>query len=464
MTDLHYRSLSDTCRRIKSGELTATQVVASLLERIERLEPELGAFTQVLAEDALGRAERLDAARATGAPLGPLHGVPVAVKDLFNTRGVVTASGTRVMADFVPDADATVVARLKRAGAVVIGKTKLWEGAFGVHHPDVTAPRNPWSPEHWTGGSSTGSAVAVAAGMAFGALGSDTGGSIRFPCATCALVGIKPTYGRVSRYGSFPLAETLDHVGPMTRCVEDAARMLQVLAGHDPLDPTSLNAIVPTYGAARSDQVPELVIGVDWEYVGRGVSDDVVATVRDALNVFGELGASVREVTMPASARALVRGWSLTAGVECARAHRDWYPARKADYGPVLSSLIELGRQATRADYDHLQQLRGVFLREFDALLEAVDVLIAPCMPTLPPLLGADGGIGPSASEVADFLTFTAPFNYSGHPALVLPAGLTPKGLPRAFQIIGRRLDEATLLRAGGAYEKALGWTGHPVL
>ena len=464
MTDLHYRSLSDTCRRIKSGELSATQVVEALLDRIERLEPELGAFTRILAGEALTQAERLDAARAAGEPLGPLHGVPVAVKDLFNTRGVVTASGTRVMADFVPEEDATVVACLKQAGAVVIGKTKLWEGAFGVHHPDVTAPRNPWSRDHWTGGSSTGSAVAVAAGMAFGALGSDTGGSIRFPCATCALVGIKPTYGRVSRYGAFPLAESLDHVGPMTRCVEDAARMLQVMAGYDPRDPTSLENLVPNYGAARSDRLAHLTIGVDWEYVSRGVEDAVVATVRDALDVLEELGARIREVVVPASTRALVRGWSLTAGVECARAHEAYYPARKVEYGPVLSSLIELGRRTTRADYEHLQQLRGAFRQEFDALLEQVDMLIAPCMPTLPPPLGPGDSIGPSESDMADFLTFTAPFNYSGHPALVLPAGLTPTGLPRAFQLVGRRLGEPALFGAGWAYEQALGWTGHPSL
>jgi amidase len=464
VSDLHYRSLSDTCRRVKSGELSATQVVSALLARIERVEPELGAFTRVMAEEALTQAQRLDAARAAGEPLGALHGVPVAVKDLFHTRGVVTASGTRVMADFVPDEDATVVALLKRAGAVIIGKTKLWEGAFGVHHPDVTAPRNPWSPAHWTGGSSTGSGVAVAAGMAFGALGSDTGGSIRFPCATCAVVGIKPTYGRVSRHGAFPLAESLDHVGPMTRCVEDAARMLQVLAGHDRRDPTSLEAAVPNYAQAWNPSLGDLTIGVDWDYVSRGVEDEVVATVGDAISVFRSLGARILEVMVPASARALVRGWSLTAGVECARAHAAYYPARKAEYGPVLSSLIELGRHATRADYENLEQLRGGFRREFDTLLEGIDMLVAPCMPTLPPPLGADDGIGVSEDQVADFLTFTAPFNYSGHPALVLPAGLTPTGLPRAFQLIGRRLDEPTLFRAGMSYEQALGWSGHPAV
>jgi len=418
----------------------------------------------VMTDQALADAARLDAARAAGEPLGPLHGVPLAVEDLFFTRGVVTTSGTRVMADFVPDEDATVVTRLRAAGAVIIGKTKLWEGAFGVHHPEIRGPTNPWSTGHWTGGSSTGSAVAVAAGLAYGALGSDTGGSIRFPCATCGLVGVKPTYGRVSRFGAFPLAESLDHVGPMTRTVEDAARMLQVLAGPDARDPTTLSSPVPNYGSALGEDLRELVVGVDWDYVGRGVDSDVVATLQEALALFRSLGARVREVTMPASARALVRGWSLTAGVECARAHASYYPARKHEYGPVLASLIELGRSVSRADYDNLEQLRHSFRGAFDAVLNDVDVMIAPCMPSLPPALDSADGLAPADDAQADFLTFTAPFNYSGHPALVLPAGLTVRGLPRSFQLLGRRLGESTLLRAGFAYERALGWQGQPDL
>ena len=227
MTSLHYNSLADTCRRIKSGELSSIQVTEALLARIEALEGELRAFALVTAEEALKAAEAQDRKRRSGAPLGLLHGVPVAVKDLLQTAGLVTASGTQVMADFVPDQDATVVRRLRDAGAVIIGKTQLTEGAFSTHHPQIDPPRNPWRQDHWPGVSSSGSGVAVAAGLAFGALGSDTGGSIRFPSAACGLVGVKPTYGRVSRHGAFPLAESLDHIGPMTRyrggCRQDAA-------------------------------------------------------------------------------------------------------------------------------------------------------------------------------------------------------------------------------------------------
>ncbi len=466
MTDLHYRSLSDVCRRIKSGELKASQVTEAMLARIDRLEPELGAYACVMAEQAMSEAERLDSERASGKPLGLLHGVPIAVKDLFFTRGVVTASGTRVMADFVPDEDATVVARLKASGAVIIGKTKLWEGAFGVHHPDVRAPLNPWSSRHWTGGSSSGSAVATAAGLAFGALGSDTGGSIRFPCASCGLVGIKPTYGRVSRYGSFPLAGSLDHVGPMTRSVEDAVRMLQVLAGPDPRDPTTLPGLLPNYADGLSfgqvDGLAGLTIGVDWAYASTGVEQTVVDTVREALDVFRELGAAVRDVAMPRSAAALIAGWSVTCGVECAQAHADFYPARRRDYGPALAGLIEIGRAAPTADYEALEATRRDFRCQFDRLLETVDLLITPCMPRLPPEVEAIEWSDLPDSEAASFLTFTAPFNYSGHPALVLPAGVSATGLPLSFQLVGRRLAEPTLVRAGFAYEQAHGGPAHP--
>jgi amidase len=278
MDAIHYLSLSEVGRRIKGGELSAVQVTEALLARIAALEPELHSYARVLGDQALATAARLDKERAAGRPLGPLHGIPVAVKDLLNTRGVVTASGTTVMADYVPDEDATVVTRLKQAGAVIVGKTQLTEGAFAVHHPDIVPPVNPWNRAHWTGVSSSGSGVAVAAGLAFAALGTDTGGSIRFPSASCGLVGIKPTYGRVSRHGAFALGDSLDHIGPMTRTVEDAARLLKVIAGHDAADATSLADTVPDYPAMLGERVAGLTIGVDWDYVGTGVDAPVVET------------------------------------------------------------------------------------------------------------------------------------------------------------------------------------------
>ncbi len=463
MSGLHYASLTDVCRRMKSGELSSRHVTESILERIETLDGELKSFAMVLADEARATAERLDRDRIEGKPLGTLHGVPIALKDLLYTRGIPTASGTRVMRDFVPDEDATVVTRLKEAGAVIVGKTQLTEGAFGAHHPDIDPPKNPWSAAHWPGVSSSGSGVAVAAGLAFGALGTDTGGSIRFPSASCGLVGIKPTYGRVSRHGAFPLAESLDHIGPMTRSVEDAARLLQVLAGNDPRDPTSLADPVPNYAAAVAERVAGLTIGVDWDYVSKGVEDVVVQTVRDALDVFVELGATVAQITLPASSATLVRGWGITCGVECARAHQAYYPARKAEYGPVLAGLIELGLNASPQDYADLERIRGQFRRELDALLDGVDVLITPCMPGLPPTVAQMNAAVATEDSRAEFITFTAPFDYSGHPTITLPAGLADSGLPKSFQLVGRWLGEPTLIRAGSAYERALDFQAHPI-
>ena len=272
MTDLHWLSLSEVCRRIKSGELTSNAVTEHTLARIRATESRYRAFVTVMSDAALARAERLDARRANGEPLGS------ATRRADRAEGFVvdarnqTTCGTKVLADWVPDEDATVVTRLKDAGAVILGKVNLTEGAFSDHHPDVDPPRNAWSEKVWPGVSSSGSGVAVAAGLAYGAIGTDTGGSIRFPSAANGFVGIKPTYGRVSRHGAFPLAESLDHIGPMTRSVEDAARMLGVLAGYDPKDPTSSRSAPPNYGAIDRESVRGMRIGIDRAYAetGRG--------------------------------------------------------------------------------------------------------------------------------------------------------------------------------------------------
>jgi len=463
MTDLHYATLGDVCARIKSGELTSLQLTQTLLSRIAELEPRLHAYAMVLADSALETARQLDQSRVDGAPMGALHGVPIAVKDLLFTKGLATASGTTVMQDFVPDEDATVVRRLREAGAVLIGKTQLTEGAFGVHHPAIDAPKNPWNPQHWPGVSSSGSAVAVAAGLAYGALGSDTGGSIRFPSASCGLVGIKPTYGRVSRHGAFPLAESLDHIGPMTRNVADAARLLQVLAGPDPLDATTLQDPVPNYAAALSAPVKGLRIGVDWSYVESGVDATVIAATRESSGLFQTLGAEIVEVVMPESYRQLVHEWALTTGVECARAHAPWYPQRKAEYGPVLASLIDLGHSVVAENYQALESLRMQFRDEFDRLLEAVDLMLCPNMPALPPTIVEMNDVSAQDAERADFLTFTAPFDYSGHPTITLPCGLADNGLPKSIQLVGARLGEPILIQAAAAFERECGFTAHPL-
>lgn len=462
MSDLHYSSLGGVCARIKSGELSARETVEATLARIGALDPDLHAFVMVLADSALVQAEALDEARDSGAMLGPLHGVPIALKDLLYTRGLPTASGTRVMADFVPAEDATVVSRLKSAGAVIIGKTQLTEGAYGVHHPEVIDPVNPWADDRWTGVSSSGSGVAVAAGLCFGALGSDTGGSIRFPAASCGTVGLKPTYGRVSRHGAFPLAESLDHIGPMTRSVADAARMLQVMAGEDEKDSTSLTAPVPNFGAEVGGSVAGLRVGVDWRYVSDGVESPVVQAVRDALDQLTELGAEVVEFQMPMSYRELVNQWGITCGVECARAHADYYPAQKSAYGPVLAELIELGLNPPAGAYEMLEAVRARFTAELEACFGRMDLMICPNMPYLAP--PARGMLELSADPSrANGLTFTAPFDYSGHPTLSLPVGLSDNRLPLSIQLVAPKLAEGRLIRAGSALEAVVGFSEHPI-
>ena len=454
MTDLHWLTLSEVCRRIKSGELTSTAVTEHTLNRIKATDDRYRAFVTVTADAAMASAERLDAARAKGEPLGPLHGVPIALKDLLWTRGVKTTCGTKVLANWVPDEDSTTVTRLKEAGAVIVGKVKLTEGAFSDHHPEVDPPRNVWDPAVWPGVSSSGSGVAVGAGLAYGAIGTDTGGSIRFPSASNGIVGIKPTYGRVSRHGAFPLAESLDHIGPMTRSVEDAARMLGVLAGHDKRDPTSIESAPPNYGAAIGESVRGMRIGIDRAYAETGVAADVVAALKQALATFTELGAEVVEVELPPYG-ALVQGWGVTCGVETALAHAQHYPARRADYGPVLARLIDGGLAASATTYATLERARERFRADLEVLLRRVDAIAAPAMVFAPPRMSQMASL--LAGGVADFITFTAPFNYSGHPTITLPSGFNRDGLPMSFQLIGRLLGEPTLIRAGHAYEQARG-------
>ena len=458
---LHYLSLADLCRRIKSGELSATHVAAATLARIEALEPRLKAYVRVLGEEAMQTAAALDQRRANGEPLGALHGVPIALKDLLWTQGIATSCGTRVLADWRPPEDAFVVTKLKEAGAVIVGKVKLTEGAYSQHHPDVAPPVNPWSADRWTGVSSSGSGVAVAAGMAYGALGSDTGGSIRFPSACCGLVGIKPTYGRVSRHGAFPLSESLDHIGPMARTVEDAARLLQALAGRDARDATSLHAPVPNYAAALTERLDGLSVGVDWRYVNDGVAPAVVQVVRDALDMLQARGASIVEAQMP-RCDDLVAGWAITCGADCALAHAATWPARASDYGPQLNGLLELGSKASATDYARLERARIRFRGALDNALENVSAFIAPCMPMPPP--PANRPNQPQPDGEAPFIQFTAPFDYSGHPTITLPLGLDADGVPRACQLIGPRLGEARLIAMGSALEREAGFTSHPTL
>ena len=461
---LHWCSLSEVADQLSRGELTAVALTEHMLRRINEHNKDLHCYCRVLEESALARAAQLDELRARGEALGPLHGVPIGLKDLLNTRGVVTASGTTVMADHVPTVDAEVVSRLHRAGVVVLGKLQLTEGAYGEHHPDLLAPVNPWNKELWPGVSSSGTGVSVASGLAFAALGSDTGGSIRFPSLANGVVGIKPTYGRVSRMGAFPLGESLDHIGPLARSVEDAARVLGAIAGYDNKDPNSLDAPVPNYLTALNGGVKGLRFGIDWDYVERGVEPQVVQTMHNVVSVLTELGAEVHEVQLPPDYKTLVRNWVVTCGVECALAHEGLFPEQRSKYGPDLTGLIELGRKVGGLQYGALERIRERFGNELDRLFESIDGFICPAMPVPVPTLDSMAVAREAPEERAEFITFTAPFNYSGHPTISLPTGLDGERRPAGFQIVGRKLDEGLLVQMGAALETAFGFKERSLL
>ncbi|MGA0840456.1 MAG: amidase [Pseudomonadales bacterium] len=470
MEPLHYQPLTSVAAAVRAGTHSARELTELMLRRIADRDQTLRSYATVLGDRAQRSAEMLDEEARAGRWRGPLHGVPIAVKDLFEVTDTITASGTRVMSSHRSSVTATVVRRLEQAGAVIIGKTQLTEGAFAVHHPMIPAPLNPWNHDCWPGVSSSGSGVAVAAGLAWGALGTDTGGSIRFPSASCGLVGLKPTYGRVSRHGAFPLADSLDHIGPMTRTVADAAVMLGTMAGADPRDPTTLRDPVPDYRGALDQSIEGLTIGIDWEYAEEGVAQSVKAAVRRAVDLLSARGARIVDISMPSLWRELVAGWNITCGVECARAHAPFFPARRAEYGPVLAALLDLGRRSTSDDYARLEQHRGAFRAALTALFSRVDLLLMPNMPWLPlraKEMDAATGAAPADSngnvEIrAAATTFTAPFNYSGHPTLTLPIGISPEGLPLTVQFVGPWLGEARLLQVGHSLVEESGFRAHP--
>ena len=454
--DLHYLSLDEVARRLKARKLSSVETTQAILDRIAKVDPKLKSYATLTAERALADAARLDAETAAGRSRGALHGVPIAVKDLCNTAGIATAAGMTIHRNHVPTKDATVVARLKAAGAVILGKLQMTEGAYGAHHPAVAAPLNPWNAAYWTGSSSSGSGAATASGLCFASLGSDTGGSIRFPATMNGLSGLKPTWGRVSRAGVFPLAESLDHIGPMTRSSLDAAIVLGVIAGADPDDPTSVGLPVPDYAAAIGTEMRGRRIGVPVNL--SGLDDDAQRVFAGAIETLGKAGASMIDVTLPASFERASFDWVPLCGVEAAVAHETTYPARAADYGPVLAGLLDIGRSLSATDLAKLQLRRAALTGELNMLLASIDLLLIPAMGRAVWSLDALQAAGRDPESVAARLRYTAPFDMSGHPTLTLPGGVTSDGVPVGFQIVGRAFDEANILAAGHAYQQATDW------
>ena len=451
--DLAMMELTGLADRLRARELSPVDVTQAMLQRIEARDSALHAYVRVTSERAMADARRAEAEISAGHYRGPLHGVPIALKDLIDTAGIATEAGTKVMTGRVPTEDATVAARLAEGGAVLLGKLALTEGAFSEHRPERPEPRNPWSRDHWTGVSSSGSGVAIAAGLAFGALGSDTGGSIRFPCTACGVTGLKPSWGRVSVHGVFPLAASLDHVGPMARSAADCALLFDAIAGPDAADPTCLrDPWVPEPG----EDISALRIGIDRAILA-SVDPAVAAVVEQAAATFASAGAEIVDVTLP-PLEPFAQGWAITCGVEAAIAHAGLYDAAPDDYGPALKSIIELGRNAPARAYAELHQARLAFGGAMARLHETADVVALPAIPMPTPTLAllAQGGNDPEV--VAAMLRFTAAFDYSGQPTLSLPGGFDEEGLPIGFQLIGPVRGEARLLRAGRALQKATDW------
>jgi amidase len=464
MPDLHYLGLLDLASHIRTREISPIEVTRAELDRIAALDGELGSYALVMEDAAMAQAAAAESEIAAGHYRGPLHGVPIAVKDLCWTRGHRTAAGMQIYDDFIPDEDATVVARLAEAGAVLLGKLQMTEGAYADHHPSIAPPRNPWNVEYWTGASSSGSGAATAAGLCFGSLGSDTGGSIRFPSAANGLTGIKPSWGRVSRYGVFELAATLDHIGPMARSAADAGAILGVIAGSDVRDPTAVQDPVPDYLAILAQGVAGLRIGIDFAWIGTDVDPAVEAVVMAAAEVLRALGASITEITFPDVTQAIV-DWFPNCAVETAVAHEATYPRRHNEYGPALAAVIDKGRAVSGADYQKIL-LRRLDLRgRVAALFQDIDLLIVPVSGSLPPTLATMRRLGEDPGLMSGLLRYTCPFDMTGNPTITLPGGLTEDGMPIAFQIVGGHLDEATLIRAGAAFQGATDWhRRHPAL
>ncbi len=457
LEDLHYLSLLDVSERIRRREVSPVAVLDATLERIARLDGAARSFVTVLGDRARAAAVRAEAEVAAGFWRGPLHGVPLAVKDLCATSFAPTTGGMPIRNDMVPDHDATVVRRLEDAGAVLVGKLKMTEGAYTSHHPDDPAPLNPWNPRHWVGSSSTGSGVATALGLCFGSLGSDTGGSIRFPSATCGLTGIKPTWGRVSRHGILPLAASLDHVGPMARSAADAAAILGVIAGADPDDPTALPDPVPDYLGVLGGGIRGVTVGVDRRYNEDGIDGEVTAAVRAAEDVLAALGAEIREVAFPPT-DALLRDWIPFCAVETAIAHGADYPDRADEYGPDLAQLIEHGRRMTGIEFGSIMHERLEFAGRLAALFRGVDLLLMPTMPVPVPSLDRMAEYGQDDTVLRRMLRFTAPFNFAGNPTITLPCGIDAAGLPLSLQLVGPAVSEALLCRAGHAFQQRTDW------
>jgi aspartyl-tRNA(Asn)/glutamyl-tRNA(Gln) amidotransferase subunit A len=476
---LHELSVREAAARVRRREVSSVELTEAALARIAAVDDRVGAFLTVSRDEALAEAREIDRRIAAGEDPGALAGVPVGVKDIICTAGIRTTAGSRILERFVPAYDATVTARLRRAGAVIVGKLNCDEFAMGssTENSALGTTRNPWDGNRVPGGSSGGSGAAVAALECHASLGTDTGGSIRLPAAFCGVVGVKPTYGRVSRYGVIAYASSLDQVGPLARDVADAAVVLEAIAGHDPADSTASPRPVPAYLTELEGGVRGLRLGLPKEYFVEGMQPEVEAAVRDAVQTLERLGATVEPVSLPHTEYAIAT-YYLVATAEAssnlarydgvryglrvpASALGEMYEAsRAAGFGAEVKRRIMLGTYALSAGYYDAyylkaQQVRTLIRRDFEQAFQRCDALVTPVAPTTAFRLG-EKTADPLTMYLSDI--FTISVNLAGLPGLALPCGVDGAGLPIGLQVIGRPFDEATILRVGAAYERATDW------
>lgn len=457
--DFYYLTALELGTLLRKREVLAAEIVETMLERIQSLNPHLNAYLTVMAEEALSVARRCDVELAAGEDRGPLHGIPVAVKDLYDTAGTRTTCGSKILAGRVPERDATTVARLRDAGAVIIGKTNLNEFACGVtstnaHYGDVF---NPWDLSCTPGGSSGGSAAAVAAGLCTMATGTDTGGSIRIPAALCGIVGFKPSFGRISCHGIMPLSWEQDHPGTMARTVQDAALMLSAMAGWDVADPVTARRPVPDYAGALADGISGWRVGLDRQYALQGISDEVRDAFEQSLETLISLGAEVVDVQVPGLSDGISAGLVIW-NAEATAVHEEWLQTRLEDYGPRVGARLGNGFSVTGIEYARAQRARRQLERNLQLLFEDVDLLATPMCAIGAPLQGAGQVVvGGQEFDVLPALTrYSRVFNLTGLPAISVPCGFTAEGLPIGLQLVGPSFGESAVLRAAYAFEQAV--------
>ena len=458
MTDLLTTTIAHVAPLLERREISPVELVEAQLRRIEQLDGKLQSFLLVTADLARDQARAAEQEIAAGKYRGPLHGIPIGIKDLVAMKGLPRTCASPMLREHRPDHDATIIEKLTIAGAVCMGKLNLTEFALYGYHPDMPLPHNPWNLGYSAGVSSSGSGAATAASLCFGSIGTDTGGSIRFPSSMCGIVGLKPTFGKVSRYGVFPLADTLDHIGPMTRSVADAAIMLQILEGRDEKDPTTRNDPKVDYLAEIARGAQGLRIGIDRAYCTADTDPAQADATFRACYLLKNQGMEIFDIDLTGILAGL-EYWYTICGVDALLRHREFYPARAMEYGPVFRAMLDYGAAASAEDYARGQRLRQATIALFDKALSEVDCILCPATatPAMPQAqFGPQTVVSPEAMPT--LVRYTGPTNLSGHPSITLPNGFNAEGLPLAMQLIGRQGDEATIMRAAAAYERATEW------